>query len=270
MPCTSMSRRRGLGSYDPAKSRYETCACVSAVFGSRLRTFSARWMSCFTPGPALLITRIVPGMPPRLGEPIPTPALPSTINCWVSLSHQIVARSASISSRVRNSLARSQMSGGSVTCASQSKVGKSLVIGSKVWIGMGCSLSASGGRLVVLQPALRLRDGVVSREDGVDLSQLLGRELPSEGAEILLDLLRPAEAHERGRDRLVADSPGERELRQGLAMAGRDALQLLHRREVLREMIGTEHGAEEVQASQGAALRAPVVLVEGHDRVERA
>ena len=115
MPCTSMSRRRGSGSYDPAKSRYETCSCVSAVRGSRLRTFSARWMSCFTPGPAFEITRIVPGMPPRRGDPIPTPALPSTISCWVSLSHQIVARSASISSRVRNSPARSQISGGSVT-----------------------------------------------------------------------------------------------------------------------------------------------------------
>ena len=151
-----MSRRRGSGSYEPAKSRYETCSWVSAVFGSRLRTFSARWMSCFTPGPALLITRIVPGMPPRRGEPMPTPALPSTISCWVSLSHQIVARSASISSRVRNSLARSQISGGSVTCASQSNVGKSLVIGSKVWIGMATlrvSVSRPAGRLPASPPA---------------------------------------------------------------------------------------------------------------------
>src|SRR5262249_50767360 len=163
-----------------------------------------------------------------------------------------------------------QMRGRLVMCGSQSKGGKSLVIGSKVWIGMGCSLSATGSRLIVLQPALRLRDGVVTREDGVDLSDFLGRELPTEGAEVLLDLLRPAEAHERGRDRAIAHGPGERELRKGLAMAGSDALQLLDRREVLGEMIGAEHGAEQVQASQGAALRAPVVLVEGHVRVERA
>src|SRR5438445_5065253 len=38
--------------------------------------------------PYTTLFRSVPGMPPRLGEPMPTPALPSTINCWVSLSHQ--------------------------------------------------------------------------------------------------------------------------------------------------------------------------------------
>jgi hypothetical protein len=78
------------------------------------------------------MTRIVPGMPPLRGEPSPTPARPLTINRRLSASHQIVCFNASSSSRVRKSLARSQISGGSVTWASQSKIAKSLVIGAKV------------------------------------------------------------------------------------------------------------------------------------------
>src|SRR6266704_3984370 len=98
-------------------------------------------MSCLTPGPAFVMTRIVPGIPPRRGEPMPAPALPLTINCWVSASHQIVALRASNSSLVRYSEARSQILGGSVTWASQSKVAKSLVIGANVCTGMLSLLS---------------------------------------------------------------------------------------------------------------------------------
>src|SRR5712691_10454988 len=93
-------------------------------------------MSCLTPGPALVITRIVPGIPPRRGEPMPAQALPLTINCWLSASHQMVALRASNSSLVRYSWARSQILGGSVTWASQSKVAKSLVMGANVCTGM--------------------------------------------------------------------------------------------------------------------------------------
>src|SRR5258708_37643471 len=69
---------------------------------------------------------MVPGMPPWRGEPSPTPARPFTINSGLSASRQTVRSSASSSSRVRKSLARSHMSGGSVTCASQSNVAKSV------------------------------------------------------------------------------------------------------------------------------------------------
>src|SRR5215831_13256260 len=93
-------------------------------------------MSCLTPGPALVITRIVPGIPPRRGEPMPAPALPLTINCWLAASHQMVALRASNSSLVRYTWARSQILGGSVTWASQSKVAKSLVMGANVCTGM--------------------------------------------------------------------------------------------------------------------------------------
>ena len=72
-------------------------------------------MSCLTPGPALVMTRTVPGMPPVRGEPRPIPARPLTISSRLSASHQIVCFSASSSSRVRNSCARSQINGGSVT-----------------------------------------------------------------------------------------------------------------------------------------------------------
>src|SRR5712691_3374128 len=93
-------------------------------------------MSCLTPGPALVMTRMVPGIPPRRGEPMPAPALPLTMSCWLSVSHQIVALRASNSSLVRYAWARSQILGGSVTWASQSKVAKSLVIGANCCTGM--------------------------------------------------------------------------------------------------------------------------------------
>src|SRR5215467_16208298 len=93
-------------------------------------------MSCLTPGPALVMTRMVPGIPPRRGEPMPAPALPLTISCWLSASHQIVALRASNSSLVRYAWACSQILGGSVTWASQSKVAKSLVMGANVCTGM--------------------------------------------------------------------------------------------------------------------------------------
>ena len=68
---------------------------------------------------------------------MPTPALPLTISCLLSESNQIVVLSACNSSSERYSWARSQITGGSVTCASQSKVAKSLVIGSNRCTGMG-------------------------------------------------------------------------------------------------------------------------------------
>src|SRR5262245_61055723 len=104
-------------------------------------------MSCLTPGPALVMTRMVPGTPPRRGEPIPAPALPLTTNCWLSASHQIVALRASNSSGVRYAWARSQILGGSVTWASQSKVAKSLVMGANVCTGMLCFLSTCASDL---------------------------------------------------------------------------------------------------------------------------
>ena len=131
-------------------------------------------------------------------------------------------------------------------------------------------MSDGGGRLIVLQPTLRFRDGVVTGEDGVDLGQFVGRQLPSQRAQVLLDFFRAAEAHERRRDRAATHCPAERQLRQRLAMARGDGPQLLHRREVLAEMIEAEHRAEQVQAPQGPALGAPVGLVERHARVERS
>src|SRR5262249_51596846 len=116
--------------------------------------------------------------------------------------------------------------------------------------------SARRGWLIVFQPALRLRDRAMSGKDGVDFGQLLRRELPAQRAQILLDLLRAAEAHERRRDRAMAHGPAEGELGQGLAVAQREAPELFHRRQVLGEMIEAEQGAKEVQAPQSAAFGA--------------
>ena len=70
-----------------------------------------------------------PRRPPISWEPMPDPGTPFTISCLLSASNHMVVLRASSSSLVSQSLARSQIQGGSVTWASQSKVGKSLVMG---------------------------------------------------------------------------------------------------------------------------------------------
>ena len=62
-------------------------------------------------------------------------ALPLTSNWFVSASYHIVAFSASSSSLVKLSAALSHTLAGSTIWASQSKVGKSLVIGLNLWTG---------------------------------------------------------------------------------------------------------------------------------------
>src|SRR5205814_4499720 len=93
-------------------------------------------MSCLRPGPARVRTLTIPGVPPMRWDPRPAPALPLTMSCLVSASNHMVVLRASSSSLVSQSLARSQIQGGSVTWASQSKVGKSLVIGANFCTGM--------------------------------------------------------------------------------------------------------------------------------------
>src|SRR5262252_1307363 len=178
-------------------------------------------MSCLTPGPALVMTRMVPGIPPRRGEPIPAPAWPLTINCWLSASHQMVALRASNSSLVRYSWARSQILGGSVTWASQSKVAKSLVMGAKVCTGMLYLLLQIA--LSVFEPTRRHRHCVMAREDGVNGRHIrLGND-PTQRSEVLLHLGGLTTAHQRYADHGITRSPAQRELRQGLAIFGRQS-----------------------------------------------
>src|SRR5215470_4897570 len=58
------------------------------------------------------------------------------MSCLVSASNHMVVLRASSSSLVSQSLARSHIQGGSVTWASQSKVGKSFVMGANCWMGI--------------------------------------------------------------------------------------------------------------------------------------
>src|ERR671925_1005739 len=140
-------------------------------------------MSCLTPGPALVMTRMVPGMPPRRGEPMPAPALPLTMSCWLSASHQIVALRASNSSLIRYAWARSQILGGSVTWASQSKVAKSLVMGANVCTGMLYLLSKMV--LSVFEPTRRHRHRVMARKDGVNSGHIGLGNGPAQCPEVL-------------------------------------------------------------------------------------
>src|SRR5262245_15352594 len=143
-------------------------------------------MSCLTPGPALVMTRMVPGIPPRRGEPMPAPALPLTINCWLSASHQMVALRASNSSLVRYAWARSQILGGSVTWASQSKVAKSLVMGANVCTGMLSLLLLCTMAFIVFKPARRHRHRIMAGKDGVDGRHICRGDGPAQRPEVLL------------------------------------------------------------------------------------
>src|SRR5712692_1622904 len=93
-------------------------------------------MLCLRPGPAEVRILTTAGVPPIRWEPRPAPAWPLTMSCLVSASNHMVVLRASSSSVVSQSFARSQIQGGSVTWASQSKVRKSLVIGANFWMGM--------------------------------------------------------------------------------------------------------------------------------------
>src|SRR5215469_13435488 len=93
-------------------------------------------MSCLRPGPASDSTFTIPGAPWMRCEPRPEFATPLTTSCLESASNQMLLLSASYSSRVSHSLARSHSHGGSATCASQSKVGKVLVRGANFWTGI--------------------------------------------------------------------------------------------------------------------------------------
>ena len=73
----------------------------------------------------------MPGVPPTRCAPMPELARPLTTSERASASYQIDAFRASTSSWLSHSLARSQIHGGSATWASQSKVGKRLVMGAK-------------------------------------------------------------------------------------------------------------------------------------------
>ena len=201
--------------------------------GVEVAHVEGRWMSCLTPGPALVMTRIVPGMPPLARRADADPARPLTINCRLSASHQIVRFRASNSSRVRNSWARSQISGGSVTCASQSKVAKSLVIGANVepaWCFL-LDRVATGFRRRISPPASPAAPSrLVAGEDGVDLGHVRGRDRDQPSAPRFPPPrrgggTRPAPVLTAG----WLERPAQRELRQTLAVLGGQRLQFLDR-----------------------------------------
>src|SRR5919202_1253692 len=176
-------------------------------------------MSCLTPGPALVMTRIVLGIPPRRGEPMPAPALPLTMSCWLSASHQIVALRAANSSSVRYSWARSQILGGSVTWASQSKVAKSLVMGANVCTGMLSLLSKMA--LSVFEPARRHCHRAMAGKDGVNGRHIRPGNGPAQRPEVLLHLGGLTTAHQRHADYGMTQGPAQGKLRQGLVIFGR-------------------------------------------------
>src|SRR5208282_5190324 len=236
-----------------------------AVRGFRLRTLSARWMSCLRPGPASERTFTIPALPPICCDPIPVFAWPLTTSCLLAGSNQMLLFSASNSSVVSQSFARSQSHGGSVTCASQSKVGKFLVIGANFWTGI-----APPPRLFGFQPRVRHRVHAVAREDRIDLLHVGVRYRPSDRAHVVLHFALVAASDQRRADDGIRERPAQRELRQRLAVAQSYRFQLFDRTQIFQEMVGTEQMLEQVDIPQPSAPRAPIVRSEIHLLAHRA
>src|SRR5882672_11453253 len=114
--------------------------------------------------------------------------------------------------------------------------------------------SPCSGGLIVFQPAIGFGDGVMTSENGIDFGHVGGVEFPAQSAEVFVDFFGTAGSDEAGADGRVAGGPAQRKLRQRLAVPRGDGFQVLDGCEVAREMIWAEHGAEQVQTAQSAAI----------------
>ena len=115
----------------------------------------------------------------------------------------------------------------------------------------------------VLDPVVRDRVDAVPGEDGVDLGQVLGRQLPAEGADVVLQLGHVAETDERGAHHRGRGGPPQGQLREAATLAGGQLLQLLDHGEVVGELLLAEEGVEEAHPGHASACpRPPVVLAE--------
>src|SRR5919107_3625936 len=122
----------------------------------------------------------------------------------------------------------------------------------------------------ILQPPRRYANALMPSEDGVDFGHIRVGDRPAERAEIFRHLVRSAKPDQRRRHDRVAQGPTQRELRQGLAVFRRKALELVDCREIAGELFRPEQRAEQVEVAEHAASRAPVVFLKLHASVKAA
>src|SRR5215831_16516733 len=99
---------------------------------------------------------------------------------------------------------------------------------------------------LILQPTRRLGNRAIAGEDSIDLGHIGVADLPAERAQVFTHFGGRAEADQRGADDWVAQCPAQCELRQALAVFGRERLQLLDSGKVAWKVFRPEQRAEQV------------------------
>src|SRR3954454_19861031 len=107
----------------------------------------------------------------------------------------------------------------------------------------------------IFQPPRRISNALVPSENPVDLSHIHVRDRPAQRTEILRHLIRSMESDQGGRHDWIAQGPAQRELRQGLVVFRGEALQLVDRGKIARELRGSEQRAEQVPSRCRSRLR---------------
>src|SRR4051794_40294207 len=225
---------------------------------------AARWLPTITPKMFTAITRSKPSKSSsrnRLNEP-PMPALlhmtwsppnrstaASTTACTSSAHATSVRTNAAAVPSCRASASPPSTSTSATTTFAPSSTNNSTVArpsplappvtiatfpASSLLMRFGCSCSR------FLDPEAGCGVDRVAGEDRVDLGPVGVADRPADRARVVLDLGDRTATDERRAHGRVRDRPAQRELRQALAVAGRDALQLLDGTNVVPELLGTE------------------------------
>ena len=115
-----------------------------------------------------------------------------------------------------------------------------------------CELGLSS---LILEPTRRHGDRTVAGENGIDLGHMGVADLPAERTQVFPRFGRRAETDQCRADDRVAQSPAQCELRQSLAVLGLQSFQILDGGQIARELLGSEQGAEQVEAAEVAGLQ---------------
>src|SRR6266849_2348455 len=102
--------------------------------------------------------------------------------------------------------------------------------------------------LFVFEPALRHRHRAMAGKDRVDRGHVVRGYVPAQCPEVFLNLGGLAEAHQRRADHWIARGPAQRELRQCLAILGRQSFEFLDGSQIAREMVWAKEIAKQIEA----------------------
>ena len=110
------------------------------------------------------------------------------------------------------------------------------------------------GPILIFKPARWNSHGTVPGEDGIDLGHISAADLPAERASVFTHFSRRAKTDQRRADDWVAQCPAQCELRQALAIFGRERPQLLDSGKIAWKVFRPEQTAERVEAAKITGL----------------